>query len=58
VVCAVTVVGVPVIAPVYALRLRPAGSPGLTLYVVTDPATVGVSAEIAWPTVIEMVVWG
>ena len=44
---AVTAVGVPEIAPVDALRLRPAGSPGLTVYVVIDPETVGVSAEIA-----------
>jgi hypothetical protein len=56
--CAVTVVGVPVIAPVVELRLRPAGSAGLTLYVVTVPVMVGVSLTIAWPMVAEIVVCG
>jgi hypothetical protein len=53
---AVTDIGVPEITPVDALRLRPAGSPGLTLYVVTDPPTPGVSVAMACPTVAEIVV--
>jgi hypothetical protein len=34
---------VPEIAPVVVLRLRPAGSVGLTLYELTVPVAVGVS---------------
>jgi hypothetical protein len=45
-------------APVVALRLRPAGSVGLTLYEATVPVTVGVAVEIAWPAVAVIVVCG
>jgi hypothetical protein len=44
-------VGVPEIAPLDVLRLSPAGSAGLTAYELAVPVTVGVSTEIATPTV-------
>jgi len=51
-------VGVPEMAPVVALRLRPVGRVGLMVKLPTVPATVGVSVAIAVPTVAAMVVWG
>jgi hypothetical protein len=49
---AVTAVGVPLIAPVTVLRLRPAGREGLTLYEATaPPVLVGLFAVIAVPLV-------
>ena len=47
---AVTAVGVPVMTPVLALRLRPTGRAGVTLYEVTaPPVLVGLFAVIAVP---------
>ena len=47
-----TVVGVPVIAPVALLMSRPAGSIGLTRYLVTAPPELdGLLAVMAVPTV-------
>jgi hypothetical protein len=44
-------VGIPEIAPLEVLRLSPAGSAGLTAYERTVPVTLGVSDEMATPTV-------
>ena len=56
--CAVAEVGVPEIAPVDALRLRPAGSAGLTVKLVGAPETLGVSMVMAWPTGVTTLVCG
>jgi hypothetical protein len=49
---AATAVGVPLMIPVPALRLRPAGRAGLTLYeVAAPPVLVGLFAAIAVPWV-------
>jgi hypothetical protein len=48
-------VGVPEMIPLDVLRLTPAGSAGLTAYELTVPVTVGVSTEIATPTMAVMV---
>jgi hypothetical protein len=47
---AVTAVGVPLMMPVVALRFRPAGRAGLTLYEVTaPPPLVGLFAAMGVP---------
>ena len=43
-------VGVPVIAPVEVLKIRPVGKEGLTLKAVTIPVTVGSCSVIVTPT--------
>jgi hypothetical protein len=42
---------VPLIAPVLALKLSPAGSAGVTDHAIADPVTNGVSTAIAVPAV-------
>lgn len=54
---AVTADGVPAIVPLVLLSVNPEGSAGFTLYAVTVPVTVGVSALIASPTTAAMDGW-
>ena len=53
-----TAPGVPEMTPVALFKESPDGNAGTTAQVVTVPVTVGVSDEIACPTVPTMLAWG